>query len=96
VKALLLCNWQLWSLSKDSLHVTAADGVFNGLHQHLELSQSECGAMSSAVASLKSQIEQLHLRIQASYRHPINLLRADFFSSSPFASTGHEHRSQQR
>jgi hypothetical protein len=96
VKALLLCNWQLWSLSKDSLHVTAADGVFNGLHQHLELSQSECGAMSSAVASLKSQIEQLHLQIQASYRHPINLLRADFFSSSPFASAGHEPRSQQR
>ena len=77
VKALLLCNWQLWSLSKDSLHVTAADGVFNGLHEHLELSQSECGAMSSAVASLKSQIEELHLQIQASYRQPINLFQAD-------------------
>ncbi len=66
VKALLLCKWQLWSLSKDSLHVTAADGVFNGLHQHLQLSQSECVAMSSVVASLKIQISELHTKIQAS------------------------------
>jgi hypothetical protein len=64
VKALLLCNWQLWSLSKDSLHVTAADGVFSGLHQHLELSQSECGALSNSAASYKSQIEEQLLQIQ--------------------------------
>ena len=70
VKTLLLCKWQLWSLSKDSLHVTAADGVFSGLQQQLELSQGECGAMSAAAASLKGQIEALMLQVQASSTQP--------------------------
>ncbi len=64
VKALLLCKWQLWSLSKDSLHITAADGVFSSLEQHLQLSQSECRAMSTAVVSLGSRIEELKQQIQ--------------------------------
>jgi hypothetical protein len=64
VKALLLCKWQLWSLSKDSLHVTAADGVFSSLQQHLQLSQSECRAMSTAVVSLGSRIEELKQQVQ--------------------------------
>jgi len=66
VKTLLLCKWQLWSLSKDSLHVTAADGVFSGLQQQIEVSQGECGVMSAAVADLKRQIEALLLQVQAS------------------------------
>jgi hypothetical protein len=68
VKALLLCKWQLWSLSKDSLHVTAADGVFSSLQQHLQLSQSECRAMSTAVVSLGSRIEELKQQVQVCLR----------------------------
>jgi hypothetical protein len=67
VKALLLCNWQLWSLSKDSLHVTVADGLFSGLHQQLDLSQIQTRSMSAALASQKSQIEDLQFKIQASH-----------------------------
>jgi WD40 repeat protein len=66
VKALLLCKWQLWSLSKDTLHVTVADGVFNGLNQQLELSHIQCNSLSNAVASQKGQIEQLLQQIQES------------------------------
>jgi hypothetical protein len=67
VKTLLLCKWQLWSLSKDSLHVTAADGVFIGLQQQMELKQGECSAMTAAAVALNSQIEELQQQIQVSY-----------------------------
>jgi hypothetical protein len=66
VKALLLCKWQLWSLSKDSLHVTVADGVFDGLHQQLDLSQIQLGLISATSTSQKSRIEALQHQIQAS------------------------------
>ncbi len=85
VKALLLCKWQLWSLSKDSLHVTVADGVFNGLHQQLELSQIQFVLISESFASQKCRIEDLQHQIQAScILLPNSLIRCFVYSFLPF------------